>query len=77
MIRPTLIDGVVIRRARKAHHCNGDYDRCGKRRVRCAGGEIRRGELYVEWLGESGVYQSGARYHLGCAVNQGLVMVVQ
>ncbi len=56
------IEGVVIRRARKAWTC-----------VECAGA-INRGDDYVEYLGEAPAYASGTRYCDGCAIDAGLAV---
>jgi len=70
-ITPKMDDGsVVIRRSRGVHHCFGGHD--GERRTHCDA-PITKGMVYIEYLGESPAFQSGARYHVKCAVQQGLV----
>lgn len=69
-------DGTIIfRTARKAHHCDGSHDHAKGRRATCLqGGTISKGEPYVEYLGESPLYQNGYRYHYDCAETQGLLI---
>jgi hypothetical protein len=86
-INPTMADCTVVRRARKPWACVGrprdaegrplrepiPGDTTGRTRyVRC-GVEIPVGALYVEYLGESALYESGARYCVPCARGEGLV----
>jgi len=61
---------VIVRRARKAHSCHGGHD--GNRRTACAY-PIAANVLYIEYTGESVPFMSGARYHLDCAVQQGIL----
>ena len=70
-INPRMDDGnVIIRLARKTHYCSGGHD--GQRRTRC-NNKINPGDLYVEYTGESPLYESGYRYHPLCAKQQGLL----
>ena len=70
-INPRMDDGsVIVRRARKAHHCAGGHD--GQKHTYC-GRPIAKGMVYIEYLGESPAFQSGARYHSECAAQQGLL----
>jgi hypothetical protein len=64
--------GLVVRVARRQWVCI-----CARRpdrrpnpnyREDCAADYIEPGELYVEYLGESGAYSSGSRYHAACAL---------
>lgn len=61
---------VIVRRARKAHHCRGGHDGTQNTPCHCV---IAAGVLYIEYTGESIPFMSGARYHLDCAVQQGLL----
>jgi hypothetical protein len=61
---------VIVRRARKAHHCRGGHD--GTQKTPCHS-VIAAGVLYIEYTGESIPFMSGSRYHLDCAVQQGLL----
>ena len=36
---------------------------------------IRAGSTYVEYTGESAAFQSGHRYHMACAAEQGLITI--
>lgn len=63
------------RMARFSHTCRGrQYDARG-----CAieGSEcprpIHRLEIYIEYVGESAAFQSGARFHVECAEREGLI----
>jgi hypothetical protein len=65
--------GLVVRIARRQWTCI-----CARRpdalanpnyRPDCPGSYIEPGEMYVEYLGESGAYSSGSRYHVACALN--------
>ena len=69
---------MVLRTARKAHHC------CTARKGTVRGwdggpfppehtGQILPGEQYVEYFGESAAYQSGFRYCGACAKAAGLI----
>lgn len=70
-ITPSMDDGsVIVRLARKQHHCAGGHD--GKQRTPCHV-PIHPHTIYIEYLGESYAYESGARYHLTCAAQQGLI----
>lgn len=69
-IKPDFKDSVVLRIARKEHHCCGGHD--GQQRTRCQE-PILPGERYAEYYGASPAYQSGDRYHLLCASEQGLI----
>lgn len=70
LVTPT--DGaVVVRTARKSHHCTGGHD--GTQHIPCAE-PILTGSLYIEHLGECGPYSTGERYHLACAAQQGLLI---
>lgn len=70
-ITPSMDDGsVIVRRARSAHRCWGGHD--GQRRTRCDA-PIIKGMVYIEYIGETTAFQSGQRYHVKCAVQQGLV----
>lgn len=72
IINPKMDDGnVVIRRARKRHGCAGGHN--GTQRTVCHS-PIHYGEYYVEYVGESPLYQSGQRYHADCASQQGLLV---
>jgi hypothetical protein len=62
---------VIIRLARKTHRCAGGHD--GQKRTRCTD-PINRNDLYVEYTGESPLYESGYRYHPRCAEQQGLLI---
>lgn len=64
------MDNVIVRRARKEHRCAGGHD--GQKRTRCAD-PIQKGEVYIEYVGESPLYESGYHYHLDHAVEQGLI----
>lgn len=70
-INPEMAFATFIRRAHKSHHCCGGHD--GTKRTSC-NSPIECGEQYVEYCGESGPYQSGKRYHMECAEQQGLVV---
>lgn len=72
-INPIMDDGsVMVRRARKQHTCWGGHAK-GVGRVRCQfGGVIAPKTVYIEYCGESPLYQSGHRYHVECAAEQGL-----
>lgn len=61
---------VIVRMARRAHQCHGGHD--GKQRRACHV-PILPNTIYIEYIGETPGYQSGARYHVDCAVEQGLV----
>lgn len=64
-------DGTVILRvARKKWHCHGGHD--GRKRLKCEL-PINPGSDYVEYVGETYLYQSGQRYHIKCAAQQGLL----
>lgn len=82
---PTLLDGAFLRTARKQYRCcaplrdeNGRWIRRQQGAmpvqvpVRCHA-EIRRGDRYVEYVGETPLYQSGDRYCLACARSEGLL----
>ena len=69
-IKDGFEDCVIPRRARTLHACHGGHD--GEKRTPCST-PINPGTVYVEYLGESGAYSSGARYHCSCAVQQGLL----
>ena len=70
-ITPSMDDGsVIVRRARTTHHCSGGHD--GEKRTRCDC-PITAGMVYVEYIGESHPFENGARYHVKCAAQQGLV----
>jgi hypothetical protein len=70
-IAPAMNDGsVIVRRARTAHHCSGGHD--GKKPTFCDL-PIAKGIVYVEYVGEAHPFQSGSRYHIGCAAQQGLL----
>lgn len=58
---------IAIRKARIAHDCTGR-----PKKVECANNNIARGELYVEYIGESRPYECGKRYCFECAAAQGL-----
>lgn len=61
-------DSAFVRKARKQHHCRGGWvDGVG--RTKCER-PIEKGEHYVEYLGETPLWQSGQRYHLDCARQQ-------
>jgi hypothetical protein len=60
----------VLRTARKGHRCAGGHD--GTKHVTCLV-PIVIGSEYIEYIGECGPFQSGKRYHKGCAVLQGLL----
>lgn len=64
------MDNVYVRRARKEHRCAGGHN--GEKRTRCEQ-PINRGEIYIEYVGESPLYESGYHYHLDHAVQQGLI----
>jgi hypothetical protein len=49
------IENSIIRRAAKRHRCK----KCG--------GSIEPGQQYVEYVGETACFQSGARFCLACA----------
>jgi hypothetical protein len=73
-IAPSMDDGgVIVRRARKDWMCFGGHD--GMKRTKC-GKIIRKGDTYVEYVGETDAYSSGARYHVVCAQQQGLLEAV-
>ena len=67
-----LLEGALVRTARLTHHCCGGYDQSAQQRIPC-NDKILKGERYIEYVGESAVYQSGKRYHLLCALQQGLI----
>jgi len=70
-VTPLFDDGsVIFRRARKDHRCDGGHD--GKQRTACTL-PIRKGDSYIEYLGESPAFASGNRYHYLCAMQQGLI----
>jgi len=70
-IKPSMDDGsVIIRKAGKEHLCHGGHN--GERHVRCTD-PIKAGTTYVEYVGEVAPFQSGYRYHLACAAQQGLL----
>jgi len=72
LINPSMDDGTtIIRRARKQHYCAGGHD--GRKRTKCAE-SIPAGSLYVEYVGESPLYESGYHYHAECAKQQGLLI---
>jgi hypothetical protein len=63
-ITPSMNDGsVIVRKARKEHRCSGHN---GQERTSCLR-PIPVGSIYIEYLGESAAYESGARYHIECA----------
>jgi hypothetical protein len=64
-------DEVIVRIARKDHRCSGGHD--GHQRTNC-GKPIGNGSVYIEYLGESAAYESGYRYHVDCALQQGLLI---
>ena len=61
-----------FRCARKEWSCWGGYDNKARKHTKCDV-PIKRGEIYVEYCGEVAAFQSGKRYHLSCAVQQGLI----
>jgi hypothetical protein len=63
-------DNTYFRKARKQHRCWGGHD--GSKRVNCDK-PIERGSQYIEYVGETPLWQSGQRYHYECACQQGLV----
>jgi|WetSurSiteA1Bulk_404760.scaffolds.fasta_scaffold479844_1 hypothetical protein len=76
-------DLFVVRRARKDHRCRTMMK--GGEEVRgWDGGRlphdhtpvIRRGDPYVEYMGESAAYESGSRYCSGCSRAAGLAREV-
>lgn len=62
--------GVVVRRANKQHRCYGGHD--GEKRTECTRPIMPR-EVYIEYLGDAIPFHHGPRYHVECAVMQGLV----
>lgn len=65
-----------VRRARCEHGCRGrfyDANGCALPGERCRE-PIRVGDLHIEYVGEAAAYQSGERYHVACAVREGLVL---
>lgn len=71
-INPSMGDDmVIIRIARKEHHCSGGHN--GRERTICLA-PIYPCAVYVEYLGESPAYSSGQRYHVDCALEQGLLV---
>jgi len=70
----TFTDGcTIVRKARKQHHCSGGHN--GETRLACHK-PILKGDTYIEYLGESPAFQSGYRYHVECALQQGLLQKV-
>lgn len=70
-ITPSMDDGsVIVRLARKAHQCHGGHD--GQRRTACTR-PIPAHSIYIEYIGETPYYESGHRYHVEYAAEQGLV----
>lgn len=69
-IKAEMVGSAFIRVARIAHHCNGGHD--GVQRTKCTK-SITKSEQYVEFVGESHPYESGKRYHMACAEQQGIV----
>lgn len=71
-INPSMDDGsVIIRRARKDWRCQGGHN--GIKRTRCDE-PIPKNTLYIEYIGETPLYESGTRYHPTCAQQQGLLI---
>jgi hypothetical protein len=60
----------LIRTARKQHRCSGGHN--GKDNVACNLPIMPR-EVYIEYMGEATPFHSGARYHIDCAKQQGLI----
>lgn len=71
-IAPTMdSESVIVRRAAKDWMCWGGHD--GTQRTKCRFGQISKGQVYVEYIGEVPAFTSGARYHPECAAEQGLL----
>ncbi len=70
-INPSMEFATAIRRARKEHRCCGGHD--GSTNTPCAD-PINKGDLYVEYSGESSPFKSGRRYHIECATQQGILL---
>jgi len=66
---------VIVRRAAKDWMCWGGHD--GTKRTKCRFGQIVKGQVYVEYVGEVPAFTSGARYHPECAAQQGLLERIQ
>lgn len=66
----TTGDNTIFRVARKQWRCRGGHD--GSRNTRCDK-PIVAGSSYVEYVGETPMFQSGDRYHYECAEQQGLI----
>lgn len=64
-------DQSKLRTGRKTHHCHGMHN--GERRIKCDD-PIVAGAQYLEYFGESAPYESGQRYHIYCALSQGLLV---
>jgi len=72
-VAPKMIDcGVIFRRARKEHKCDGAHD--GEKIVPCLLNRPIQREMYVEYYGETGSFRSGERMHFECAATRGLVI---
>lgn len=61
-----LIDGCIVRVARKGHPCDGDGSSSRRHADNCSR-TIWRGDQYVEYVGATPAYQSGSRHSLACA----------
>ena len=69
-VNPEMAEHIHVHRAAKQHICHGGHN--GERHVHCPD-PIAAGTVYVEYTGESIPFQSGKRYHVACAEQQGLV----
>ena len=74
-INSAMDDGsVIVRIARKEHRCDGGHN--GQTRTKCDK-PIAPHSVYIEYTGESSPFTSGYRYHVYCAVQQGLLVPKQ
>lgn len=60
--------GLVVRVAQRQWACICAVPGTPNYRPDCPGDYIEPGDMYVEYLGESGAYSSGSRYHVACAL---------
>ena len=63
-----LIDGCIVRRARKLWTCRGDGAGVSGRAHACTDNVIHVGDLHVEYIGEAEPFHSGTRHCASCAV---------
>ncbi len=69
---PRFMGTLLPRRARKAWPCEGNGSSAPSHAPNCPA-TIDRGYFYIEYLGESGAYQSGSRHCIECAREFGYI----